>query len=300
MARPAGADEIVACFQCGCGYTCGTVAALQLHLDLALSSDCQPLPEQPWDDASHLSTALLQLGRLEVLEDPNERLMLAARAGDAAEVQQLLSSGGAEMSEAILDAAVRGGHVAATSALLLHCRSRRPQYDRPLDGVNSVANVLNWAAAGYSGLAGPSVIAMIVKVIDHQVSTSSVAWRPPSRSNVPQARRRPHTRAPTQERHLDALRKGPLPSRDGAERAGTVHAMSHHPGAAVAAEAGPTASAAAAGAAAGAVAELPTAAVTAQKTAAAAVTAMPGVCAADAGAAAGHLTPVDLPPSNGP
>ena len=150
--------------ECGCGYTCGTVAALQLHLDLALSSDCQPLPEQPWDDASHLSTALLQLGRLEVLEDPNERLMLAARAGDAAEVQQLLSSGGAEMSEAILDAAVRGGHVAATSALLLHCRSRRPQYDRPLDGVNSVANVLNWAAAGYSGLAGPLVIAMIVKV----------------------------------------------------------------------------------------------------------------------------------------
>ena len=160
--------------ECGCGYTCGTAAALQLHLDLALSSDCQPLPEQPWDDALHLSAALLQLGRLEASEDTSERLMLAARAGDSAEVQHLLSAGGAEMSEAVLDAAVRGGHVAATSALLRHCRSRRPQYDRPLDGVNSVANVLNWAAAGYSGLAGPSVIAMIVKVRgDQSVSKST-------------------------------------------------------------------------------------------------------------------------------
>ena len=115
-------------------------------------------------------------------------------------------------------------------------------------------------------------------------------------SNDPQARRRPQTRAPTQERHLDALRNS-LPSRDVAERAGAAHAMPNPDDAAavavavaavaVAAVAGPTASAAAAGA----VAVLPTAAATAQTTAAAAVTARPGACATVAGADVGHLTP---------
>eukprot|EP00964_Phaeocystis_antarctica_P139634 scaffold104427_cov76-Phaeocystis_antarctica.AAC.4 len=53
-------------------------------------------------------------------------------------------------------------------------------------------------------------------------------------SNDPQARRRPQTRAPTQERHLDALRNS-LPSRDVAERAGAAHAMPNPDDAAAAA-----------------------------------------------------------------
>ena len=53
-------------------------------------------------------------------------------------------------------------------------------------------------------------------------------------SNDPQARRRPQTHAPTQERHLDALRNS-LPSRDVAERAGAAHAMPNPDAAAAAA-----------------------------------------------------------------
>ena len=123
--------------ECGCGYSCGTDAALQRHLELAISSHCQPLPEQPWDESLHISAALLQLEGLEASEDTSERLMLAAKGGDAAEVKRALVT--CTMSEAALDAAVRGGHVAATSALLLHCRSHSPQYCRPLDGVNVYA-----------------------------------------------------------------------------------------------------------------------------------------------------------------
>ena len=51
------------------------------------------------------------------------------------------------------------GHIAAASMLIKHHRGR---YSGPLSGPNVVGNVLHWAAAGYCGLAGPAMVAMLV------------------------------------------------------------------------------------------------------------------------------------------
>ena len=103
------------------------------------------------------------------------RLLEAAREGDAIAVRGVLAKGLVMHSAAPLEAAVRGGHAGAASVLIRHhCRAK---YRRPLDGPNVVANALNWAASGYCGLAGPNIVAML-----------------------------------TTDRHLDALRKGPLSS----------------------------------------------------------------------------------------
>ena len=137
--------------ECQCGYTCGTDAALARHLERALTPQCQALGGGVSSDDGDGSLALLQ----------------AARSGDAARVRQGLQQ--TMHSPRPLEEAVRGGHVAVTSDILAHCRRQR--YPRPLDPVNVVCNVLNWAVAA----ALPPMVAML-----------------------------------SEHRHLDALRNGPL------------------------------------------------------------------------------------------
>jgi len=98
-----------------------------------------------------------------------------AAAGDVALVKELIKEGAVMHTSAPLEAAVRAGHVETASVLLRHCR--KAKLKRPLDAVNVVANTLNWAAAGYCSLAGPAMVAMLVR-----------------------------------DKHIDLLRKGPLDS----------------------------------------------------------------------------------------
>jgi hypothetical protein len=103
---------------------------------------------------------------------PDVRLRHAIAEGSIQDVSSLLADGTVLQPEH-LSAAAQSGHVETTHYILCHCRGKR--FARPLDRVNSVCNVMNWAASGYCSAAGPAMISMLVR-----------------------------------ERHIDALRKGPL------------------------------------------------------------------------------------------
>ena len=92
---------------------------------------------------------------------PSINLTAASAAGDVTLAGQLLAEGAHMETAAPLEAAVRAGHTAVASLLIDHCRVSG--YRRPLDVVNVVANVLNWAASGYCSTAGPAVVAMLVR-----------------------------------------------------------------------------------------------------------------------------------------
>ena len=149
---------------CVCGYSCGTAPALERHLARAIHPHCEAIEADEAQDEA-----------LEADMGPDVRLLRSAKAGYAAEVREALKAGAnlTTLGSAPLSAAVQGGHISAAHVLIRHCRGRR--YSPPLDGVNVVANTLNWAASGYCSTSGPEVIAML-----------------------------------RNERHLDALRKGPL------------------------------------------------------------------------------------------
>ena len=145
--------------ECACGYTCGTDAALSRHLERALTPQCAALQQRTVSDDE-----LFQAREDKV----SSRLVRAATQGDAAALRKELSTHARsspaslrDALEAALDGAVRAGHVSAVSVLIRHFR--RSSYSRPLDGVNVVANVMNWAARGHCNGAGPALLAMLAR-----------------------------------------------------------------------------------------------------------------------------------------
>ena len=135
--------------ECACGFTCGTDSALARHLAREYTPQCQEVPGARDDPRDELPA------------DPSVRLRAVAASGDSTQLLQLLVDGARLQNVAPIEAGVRAGHVAVTSALIRHTRSTR--YRRPLDAVNVVANTLNWIASGYCGTAGPAMVAMLVR-----------------------------------------------------------------------------------------------------------------------------------------
>ena len=133
--------------ECACGFTCGTDAALQRHLEQIVSPECEALPQRKEEPAEP--------------PDPSTQLRFVAAVGDVAAIRELLEQGATMLTAAPLEAAVRAGHCEVASLLIRHCRKKRLK--RRLDAANVVANALNWAAAGYCSVAGPSVVAMLIR-----------------------------------------------------------------------------------------------------------------------------------------
>ena len=158
--------------ECNCGYTCGTDAALQRHLDRGLSAACRPVAAQPESTTQSAEE-----------QSPMMRLLDRAQAGDAAGVRQALrASGVLESPLAVkpLDVTVRAGHCEAASVIVRHCRKHfAHRVGSELNGFNVVANILNWAAAGYCGMHGPRMVAMLAndRHLDSLRRSPLAAWR---------------------------------------------------------------------------------------------------------------------------
>tara|TARA_B110001452_G_scaffold60886_1_gene47564 strand:+ start:1455 stop:2441 length:987 start_codon:yes stop_codon:yes gene_type:complete len=157
--------------ECACGFTAGTDAALQRHLDRGLTAACRPVVAPP------------SRGAQQQQQSPMMRLLDRAQAGDAAGVRQALRTNGvleSPLAVKPLDVTVRAGHCEAASVIVRHCRKHfAHRVGSELNGFNVVANVLNWAAAGYCGVHGPRMVAMLAndRHLDSLRKSPLAAWR---------------------------------------------------------------------------------------------------------------------------
>ena len=149
---------------CACGYTCGTPAALQRHLERQVTPACVEV------DPAALTTAVDEgIARaIRTVYDDDDILKFIGKDGVA---DAWLAKNAAKMREGVtkdevlkmmIGRATRDGHAPVASQLLRFIRSLHRKEGDALSGANVVSSVLNWAAMGSCGAHGPALIAMLV------------------------------------------------------------------------------------------------------------------------------------------
>ncbi len=149
---------------CACGYTCGTPAALQRHLERQVTTACVEV------DQAALTTAVDEgIARaIRTVYDDDDILKFIGKDGVA---DAWLAKNAAKMREGVtkdevlkmmIGRATRDGHAPVASQLLRFIRSLHRKEGDALSGANVVSSVLNWAAMGSCGTHGPAMIAMLV------------------------------------------------------------------------------------------------------------------------------------------